>query len=75
MQNVSHPILHKSLHFFKIRNLDNEVTDTELCYLCIYVLKYMSKYPQNICIGRFYGYGESLFDMYVIVSNRSGLPQ
>ena len=85
MKNVSHPTSHKSLYFLKIRNLNNEVSDTELCYLWIYVSKYMLKYwfdrPRNNYIhkisgiGRFYWYGESLFDVYVIVSNRSGLPQ
>jgi len=44
MKNVSHPTSHKSLNFQKIRNLNNEVSDTELCYLRIYVLKYMLKY-------------------------------
>ena len=65
MKNFFHPTSHKSLNFQKIRNLDNEVIDTERC-----------TYIHNISvIVTFYWYGESLFDMYVIVSNRSGLPQ
>ena len=66
MKNVSYPTSHKTLNFLKIRNLDNEVTDTELCYLWIYESKYMLKYwfdierprnnyiPKILGIARFY---------------------